>query len=370
MRTLKPILYTVIASFLLFACENSMDNEEKKTEYIEISKQQFTMNNMRLGTIENQSFENIIKANGEVISMPNGTAKINAPINGIIKNVFCTNGQFVNKNQVLLEIEGVEILDLQKEFAIVSANLKRLKMDYNRVKLLFDNKALSEKEFIAVEAEYKAILANYNGLKLKLESVGISSEKIENGDFQTSYFLQSPIEGYISNLNVFIGTQIGLQNNLLEIVNPDLFQIKLSVFSDDIAKIKIGQQVRINQGDSNFYYGKIESIGVSFDENTKSIPCFVSLSDKNNFKLIENMFIESDIISRADTVNVLPKSALIKTETENYILVLSKQDENTYYFTKQTIRIGRENNDFYEILDKKMDSLILTNGGYYLNLNE
>ncbi len=371
MKTLKHFLYLSITTFMLFACGNNLENPDKKTDFIEISNQQFTSNDMQLGKADKRVFENIVKSNGMIITLPGGNAKVNAPINGLISNIYINNGQFVQKNQVLLEIGGIEIIDLQKEFAIASANLKRLKTDYERIKLLFDEKATSEKEFILAEAEYKATLANYNGLKLKIESVGLSSSKIENGDFYTSYLLKSPINGYIFNLKAFIGSNVGVQNELLEIVNTDLLQVKLSVFSDDISKIKAGQEVRVKiSGSNNSFYGKINAVGVAFDDDTKSIPCFASVSDKKLVNPIANMYVEADIITGSDTVNALPKSALIKSENSYYILLLNKQDSNKYSFTKQAVSIGREYKDFCEILENISDGLILTKGGYYIAIDQ
>lgn len=82
------------------------------------------------------------------------------------------------------------------------------------------------------------------------------------------------------------------------------------------------------------------------------------------------MYVEADIITGSDTVNALPKSALIKSENSYYILLLNKQDSNKYSFTKQAVSIGREYKDFCEILENISDGLILTKGGYYIAIDQ
>jgi cobalt-zinc-cadmium efflux system membrane fusion protein len=371
MGTTRKILFAAASAFLMFACGNKHENAENEPGSIEISNQQFTINGMQLGKVEKRVFENVVKSNGIIIPLPNGSAKVNAPINGLIIRVNCNNGQFVQKDQILAEIGGADILDLQKEFAIIAANLKRLKSEFERIKFLHGEKVSSEKEYILAEAEYNALLANYNGLRLKIESIGLSSARIELGEFYSSFYLKAPIDGYISNLKANIGVNVGSQNELLEIVNPDLLQIKLSVFPNDISTIKKGQAVRIKTTNSNYeILGEINAVGVTIDEVSKSIYCFASIIDKKFFNRIANMYVESEIITHVDTVYGIPKSALIKSENKYYVLTLSKQDKDKYIFTKNEVSIGRENNEFFEILENQINGLILIKGGYNITLDE
>ena len=236
---------------------------------------------------------------------------------------------------------------------------------------MYSEKATSEKDFIQAEAEYKSVLADYNGLKLKIESIGLSTEKVENGDFSTSYFLKSPINGYINNIKANLGVSVGAQSELLEIVNPEFLQIKLSVFSNDVMKIKIGQDVHIKTGDNdNYFYAKIDAVGVSVDDDTKTITCYASVSEKKSMKPIANMYVEANIITQIDTVTVLPKSAVIKSENTYFILALKNRDSNQYVFTKQVVGIGREYKEYFEILDNEIDGSVLVRGGYYISLSE
>ncbi len=371
MKTIKHIQYLVVTTFIVYACGNQQQVAEQKTELIEITTQQFETGSMKLGEMETRLFENVVKCNGTIVPLPNALAKVNAPINGWIKEIYFNSSQLVQKNQILMEIESNELIDLQKEFAIVSANLKRLKIDYERIRLLFNEKATSEKDFILVEAEYKATVANFNGLKLKIESVGLSAENIENGHFYSSYFIKSPIDGSIFNIKANIGSNVGHQSELIEIVNPDFLQIKLSVFSIDISKIKMGQAVRFkSSGSDDYFSGSIDAIGVAMDDDIKSISCFASIPDKRQSKLIANMYVDAEIITQKDTVKALPKSAIIKAENKYYILVFRKKGTDKYIFAKQEVHIGREQYDYIEIVENVKEEQILVYGGYYINLNE
>lgn len=368
MKTAKHILYLAIAILIMYACGNKKEVAEPESGLIEITNQQFETDSMQLGKIETRLLENIVKCNGTIVPLPNGMAKLNAPVNGIIKSINCTNGESVNSNQPLIEIAGNEIIEIQKEFADASANYKRVKSEYERVKSLYNEKVTAEKEFILAETEFKASMAKYSALKLRIEAIGLNTSKMENGEFYSSYHLKSPIKGYISNLNASIGSYIDSQVELLEIINPDMLQVKLAVFANEISSLRKGQTVRFKYSNAeNYELATISSIGVAIDNETKSIPCYASITNIRSAAFVVNSFIEGAIIVSVDTAVVLPSSALIKGDNINYILVLTGQDEGKYVFKKQPIRIGRVFKDFFEITDERIDGMILTKGNYFIS---
>ena len=79
---------------------------------------------------------------------------------------------------------------------------------------------------------------------------------------------------------------------------------------------------------------------------------------------ISNAFIESEIITKVDTVYALPNNAILKTETGKKVLVLVKKDEEKYFFEAVSIKTGRENKGFTEVLDNEIFGQVLVDGVY------
>lgn len=365
MKTAKHILYLAIAILIMYACGNKKEVTEQESGLIEITNQQFETDSMQLGEIETRLFENIVKCNGTIVPLPNGMAKLNAPVNGIIKSINCTNGESVNNNQPLIEIAGNEIIEIQKEFAEAAANYKRLKSEYERVKSLYNEKVTAEKEFILAETEFKVAMAKYSGLKLKIESIGLSTSKIENGEFYSSYQLKSPIKGYISNFNASIGSYIDSQVELLEVINPDMLQVKLSVFANDVANLRKGQTVRFKSNNTaNYQLATISSIGVAIDNETKSIDCYATITGKRAINPIAYEFVESEIVTGIDTVKALPSDAIIKSESGYAILAIEKQHDKGYSLKKLDIIIGNQHNGYTQVLTDIGKNKVLTKGLY------
>jgi cobalt-zinc-cadmium efflux system membrane fusion protein len=212
-------------------------------------------------------------------------------------------------------------------------------------------------------------MAKYNGLKLKIEAIGLTIAKIENGTFYASYFIQSPIGGQISKLNTNIGSYVDAQTELLEIINPDLLQVKLSVFAKDLIDLKKGQSVRFQSANTqDVHTATISAIGVAIDNESKSIACYALMTNKKPTHPLANDFIEAEIITNTDTVTALPSSAIIKHENSYFILLLNKQEKGKYVFNKMEVKTGRQHEGYTEIIQTKIDGLILTHGIYNISL--
>ncbi len=370
MNKLKNLILFTTLSMIMFACgSKNQETSEQDTSQVEITNQQFITDSMRMGKIETREFENTVKCSGTIVSLPGGMVKVNAPFRGLVKNIYFQNGQFVEKNVPLVEIAGNEIIDIQNEYAEAAANYKRSKSEYERIKSLYNEKVTSEKDFILAETEYKISLAKYNGFKLKIESIGLSVSKIENGEFYTSYVIKSPINGIISGFKTNIGSYIDTQTELLEIINMDMLQLKLSVFAKDIVDVKKGQSVRFKSTyGKNLYTATINSIGVVIDNEVKSIDCYATFNDKLQTNTIVGEFIEAEIVTKTDTVNALAADAIITDENTTYILILNKQDKDKYLFNKIKVKIGRKYNGYIQINEPKTDDSILIDGTYNISL--
>lgn len=370
MKNIKPIFYFLITIFVFLACNNSSEEiAEKESNFVEITEQQFNTDSMKLGKIESRVFENKVNCNGTIVSLPEGIATVNAPFRGVVRKIYCSNGQFLEQNQPLLEIAGNEIIDIQNEYAEASVKYKRTKSEFERIKSLYQEKVTSEKEFILSEAEFKTALAKYNALKIKIESIGFSTSKIENGDFYSSYTIKSPIGGYVSKLNINIGTYIESQTELLEIINPRMFQIKLSIFANDIHDIKVGQSLRFKTSTAkDFQFATISTIGAAIDAESKSIDCFATILNKEDQYPIANEFIEAEIIINNDSAAALPSQSIIKDENSSLVLVLHKKEDGHYLFKKVAVKTGKHNDDFTEIIDSRVDNLILIKGADNITL--
>lgn len=370
MNTIKHFSFFIIIAFIGVACSNTTsETSGLESGLIVISNQQFITDSMKLGKIEPKIFESIIRCNGIIVPTPDGMATISASVNGQVKHIYCYDGQWVETNQILIEIAGNEVFDLQKEFAEASASYQRNTKDFERVKSLYSEKVTSEKEFLLAETEFKTAMARYNGLKLKIETIGFSASTIENGEFYLSYNIKSPVKGYVSNLKNCLGSFVDSHTELLKIVNPEFFQVKLSIFPSDLGVLKKNQAVRIRPLNSNrVTEAVLRSIGVLVDTETRSVECYAGITNSNQNSPAAFEYVEAEIITATDTVMALPSEAIIKTENGTFVLMLYEQKEDNFYFKKVEVTAGKQFNKFSSVSKHAIDGLILTGGVYNIAL--
>jgi len=363
----KIFITSLLLSVIIFSCKNKeVETTIEDSGLIEIAKGQFISETMELGEPGLLPFTDLVHFTGTIAPSVTGRAQISLPLPGIIHKIYCKPGQVVNRGALLFEISGNEFVDLQKDLAESAAVLKRLESEFKRVKELYDEKIATQKEYILSESDYYAELAQYNALKIKLEGIGLDIESIKKGSFVPSFQVKSSISGYVASIDATIGQYIEPQQKIAEVIDASSFQLVITVFEKDINKVKSGQRVifTINSDKSANYSAEITSVGKTFKNSTKSVDCYARLDKVEGVNLVCNQYAEGDIFLAEDSALSLPQSAIIESEGEYYILHLEKETNDLYYFRKQKVAIGRENNGFIELKEEPDPGKILTKGTY------
>jgi len=201
-------------------------------------------------------------------------------------------------------------------------------------------------------------------LELKLKKMGVDIKSLQNGIFSQDYTIKSPIQGVVSTINISQGQYVEPNQNIAEIVDDRSFQLKLSVFENDISQIALNQWVDFNlSGNMTHNNARITSIGKSLSE-AKAIHCFAKIDDIESLMLYNNQYVEGHIIVAVDTLLSVPQSAILKSEDQNYVLVLEKETENDYFLKKIALLNARQNESFIELPAGFGHEKILVEGVY------
>jgi cobalt-zinc-cadmium efflux system membrane fusion protein len=372
---MKPnsIIYIITAGILLAACSHKQINEqntEAADNLITVTDEQFATGNLSIGEPLKMAFEDVVRCNGSIVTEPSGNARIGTPVQGIVKRINCSGGQYVSQGQVLFELSGNEFIELQRELAETASQLIRLKSEYLRIKSLYDEKIGTEKDLIQAESEFKASNAKLAALKMKIKSLGLDEPKIESGDFYESFSLKSPINGYVSQVNVSIGQYADLQTTLAEVFDPGRFRLKLAVFEKDFGNLKEKQNIRFNLlGDTGkFFSATLRSIGKNVDEGTKTIICYAGIDESDGSRFVNNAYVEATIITKTDSVMAVPEESILKSEGSNYVLEFVRHENNIYYLKRTKAETGRLNKGFTEVLNLPADIKLVSKGAYNIKI--
>lgn len=370
---MKRLIFLLTTVVILGSCShknNSVQVSEPDENFITVTQEQFETGGMAIGEPVRMVFEGTIKCNGYIVTEPSGSAWISSPVPGFVKKIYCSGGQKVYKGQVLFELGGNEFIELQTNMAETGSQLKRLKSEYERIKSLFSDKISTEKELIQAESEFNASNAKYSALKMKIRILGLDESEIEKGNFYETFSLRSPLNGYISGVDVSVGQYVEQQMTLAEVLDASMFHLKLAVFEKDIAYLKEKQKVRfslIGSPDKTFN-ATLKSIGKDVDEESKAIICYAGIDDPNRADFINNAYIEADIITSNDTVYAVPEESILRSEGSSYILEFIKSENNLYYLRRTRTETGRLSEGFAEIRKTPDNLKLLTKGAYNITI--
>ncbi|MCU4162492.1 efflux RND transporter periplasmic adaptor subunit [Carboxylicivirga caseinilyticus] len=364
---MKATAYILLISLFISSCNHTKTEEESTdNNLIEISKQQFEAEQMELGTIAQIAFPAKLYFSGYIKPSTNGWAKVGLPVEGIVQQIKVNVGQEVKKGDPLFVIGGNPFIDLQKEFAESSARLNQLKVDFNRVSLLYKENIGTEKEFVTAQSAYQSELAMNNAIKMKLENIGLNVDRIAKGSLYTSYTITAPIKGFITDIKAVVGEYTDQQEDLTSIVDNEQLRLQLIVFEKDIASVHKGQKVEFHASGNlqEIAFANLDFVGKTVDPDSKSIECYASIEAEYLNKYINNQYVEGEIILSSDTVSALPVDAVIQADDQSYILSLEQETDSSYLFQKIHLQEGRITKDYVEVIENPNVDKIIIKGAY------
>jgi cobalt-zinc-cadmium efflux system membrane fusion protein len=252
---------------------------------------------------------------------PQNMVSISVPLGGYLKSTKLLPGMHISKGEVLATMEDPQYIQLQQDYLTAKAQLSLLESEYNRQKELNESKAASDKIFEQAKANYLTQNILIKSLEQKLSLIGLNSVNITPNNISKSIHLYSPINGFVSAVNVNVGKYVTPSDVLFELVNPNDIHLALTVFDKDVNKLAIGQKVfaYTNIHPEKKYECEIILISKNLgSDNATQVHCHFKQYDKS---LLPGMFMNADIELSGSKVAVLPDDAVISYENKNYVFI-------------------------------------------------
>jgi membrane fusion protein, heavy metal efflux system len=369
----RSIFTILAATILLVSCSHKKTKEQEvkvPDNLITITSAQFVSEKLVIGEPVKIQFDEQVKCNGYIVTEPSASAMISTSVPGLVKKIACVEGQKVSEGQILFELSGNEFIELQKDFAETASQLKRIRSEYERVKSLYSEKIGTEKEMILAESDFRAANAKYSAFRMKLKIIGLNDTRIEDGNFYDFFAIRSPINGYISSLNVAIGQYANQQTILAEIFDVSRIELRIAVFEKDLGKLEENQKIIFNLlgNTQKSYSATLRTIGRNVDNELKTILCYADIDDLKSAHFVNNAYAEAAIITNVDTVTAVPEESVVRSGGNNYLLAFVKNENDNYLLKSVKVDIGRINNGFIEILNQPDIDKIIAKGAYNIRI--
>ncbi len=394
---IHKILYTlfILASVVgLISCGNNAESTREATEeydhheneevnIVELTSAQLGTAGIELGSIERKQISGTIKVNGVLDVPPQQLVSVSVPLGGFIKNTSLLQGSKVKKGQVIATVENLDFIQIQQDYVEAKGQLELAKSDYERQQRLAKENVNSQKTLQQSKANLSTWQAKYNGLREKLKVINLDIESVEAGNVSSSINLYSPINGYVTEVNVNIGKFVNPSDVLFEIVDTEHLHAELIVFEKDVLKLKIGQKVRFTlANEAKERLATVYLIGREIrDDRTVRIHCHIDTEDK---EFLPGMYLSALVETGGALVPALPNDAVISYQGRKYIFVVSDEihqngqqhesanskveqaDEDSQHFRMVEIQTSNSELGYTEVTvpDSLSNSQIVIKGAY------
>lgn len=343
----------ILALLFTAACSSkketsSGESPKMKEDQVQLTDAQLKNAGVETGTPVFQSLNTVLKVNGHVDVPPQNIVSISFPMGGYLRSTKLLPGMHVSRGEVIAVVEDQSLVQLQQDYLVTKARLQFLQQEYDRQKMLNENKVNAEKTFQQAEADYLSQKVLLKGYSEKLQLIGINPAGLSENNISRSVAVHSPINGFVSKVNVNIGRYVTATDVLFELINPDDMHAALTVFEKDLNKVSPGQKVKVSFVDdpATTYDCEVILVTRNVDENRGAlVHCHFESKPKN---LLPGMFLNATINVNNTAVLTLPEEAVVRFENKQYVFMQSAKND----FRMIEVETGVKENGRLEISSK------------------
>lgn len=305
--------------------------------------------------VKKQTFNEIIKATGQILSAQGDETVVVAKSSGIVhftgKN---TIGATVTTGEGLFSIAGGDITEgnLDVKYKEAKANYDKTKTDIERGKELIKDNLITQKDYIQRQNDFDIAQTQFNALAKNYSSGG---QKIT-----------ASLNGFIKNIYVSEGQYVNAGEPLASISQNQRLVLKAEVSQKYFSKLKSFTSANFKTPYDNRVYstaelnGKLLSYGKSTNESSAFIPVSFEIDNKGEIipgSYVE-LFLKSDPI--ADAL-VIPVSSLIEEQGVFYVYVQMEGES----FQKREVKLGASDGINVQVLSGINENERVVNKGAY-----
>lgn len=365
------IKYSCILSVIsILGCSSSAEQPKQPAhqaptndEVVQLGKEQVKQIDLQVALMQPRKMSASLQLNGQIDVPPQNLISVSVPLGGYLKSSNLLPGTQLRKGQLLAVLEDPQYIQLQQDYLITKSKVTFATKEYARQKELNIGKANSDKVVQQAENEWRQLTIESKGLAEKLRLIGINPDQLTENSISRTIKIYSPINGYVSKVNVNIGKYVTPSDVLFELVNPRDIHLNLVVFEKDLHLLKIGQKVSAyaNAKPEQKYDTRIVLISHSLNnDRSTEVHCHIDQYDQS---LAPGMYMNATVQLDQQEVAAIPNEALVSYENKDYVFV----QVNKQTFKMTAVNKGQSIAGFTAIPDAALKGKkIVIKGAYSL----
>jgi cobalt-zinc-cadmium efflux system membrane fusion protein len=175
---------------------------------------------------------------------------------------------------------------------------------------------------------------------------GESLASIESNESLQSYAVASPLAGVVTMRNANPGEQSG-DKSLFTVADLSTVWVELSLFPRDVAKVHVGQSVRVKSADAGLSGdGKVVYVAPFGSTSNQTLSARVLL-DNSARKWAPGLYVTADVTLAESSVPLAIRAEAVQTVNEESVVFVQDADG----FKPRPVRLGRSDGETTEVLD-------------------
>ena len=377
----KNIPYFLAGVFVIFVLWLLLRD---KSSTLKVDANTVTIGDVRLG-----EFDDYVRVSGQV--QPITVVQVSLLEGGVVEEKLIEEGSMVKKGDVLVRLSnntlGLQILqseadlaeqenflrnttvtmeqeklDLEKQRLEYTIDTERKKRKYEQYKRLDEDGLVAHEEYLQAKEDYELAVKSlelviarqkqdsiYRSIQIgnleeSLESmrrsIQLVRQRVENLN------VKSPIDGQLGSLDVILGQSIPEGTKIVQVNYLSDYKIEACIDEHYIDRVQSGLSATFERQGANFST-VVEKVYPEVTEGQFKADFYFEGERPDNIRIGQTYYLNLQLGQPTQSVYI-PRGVFYQSTGGTWIYVLSEDGTRAY---RRDIRIGRQNPQYYEVLE-------------------
>jgi len=332
-------------------------------DYIRISGRVQPMTTIQLSPQEGGIVEKILIEEGSPVKAGDAILVLNN--DNLDLQILNSEAELAEKENILrntqIQMEQQK-LDVRQNVLEYGMNVERLKRSYEQQKALYEDKLIAKEDYLKAEEDYNLALQKYrlmtersrqdslyrgtqiNRMEESLDNMQLNMQMIRKR--KSNLIVKAPIDGELGLLDVVLGQSIAAGTKIGQINSVGLYKVEAQIDEHYIDRVVAGLEATFErQGET--YSTVIRKVYPEVRDGKFKADFKFDGQQPDNIRSGQTYYLNLQLGQPEEAV-IIPRGTFYQKTGGKWIYVLSKDGGKA---VKREIRIGRQNPQYYEVLE-------------------
>ena len=332
-------------------------------DYIRISGRVQPMTTIQLSPQEGGIVEKILIEEGSPVKAGDAILVLNN--DNLDLQILNSEAELAEKENILrntqIQMEQQK-LDVRQNVLEYGTNVERLRRAYEQQKALYEDKLIAKEEYLKAEEDYKLARQKYELMTERSEQDSLyrstqidrMEESLDNMQLnmqmirkrKSNLIVKAPIDGELGLLDVVLGQSIASGTKIGQINSVGTYKVEAQIDEHYIDRVIAGLEATFErQGET--YSTVIRKVYPEVRDGKFKADFKFDGEQPDNIRSGQTYYLNLQLGQPEEAV-IIPRGTFYQKTGGKWIYVVNKEGTKA---VKREIRIGRQNPQYYEVLE-------------------